>query len=151
MTILGIESSCDECAAAVVIDGKEILSNVVATQIPFHAIYDGVVPEIASRKHTEWISQVVEEALGKAGIHPSRVDGVAATAKPGLLGSLLVGLSFAKPAPLCGYYFGENSSYHACKKLQDEFPFMLRARERAECSRLSFFGTPCFRRTYHYL
>ncbi len=96
MTILGIESSCDECAAAVVIDGKEILSNVVATQIPFHAIYDGVVPEIASRKHTEWISQVAGEALGKAGINPSLVDGVAATAKPGLLGSLLVGLSFAK-------------------------------------------------------
>jgi N6-L-threonylcarbamoyladenine synthase len=96
MTILGIESSCDECAAAVVVDGKKILSNVVATQIPFHAIYDGVVPEIASRKHTEWISEVVQEALDKAGLKASEIDGVAATAKPGLLGSLLVGLSFAK-------------------------------------------------------
>ncbi len=96
MKILGIESSCDECAAAVVVDGREILSNVVATQIPFHKIYDGVVPEIASRKHTEWISQVAEEALCKAGLTPSQIDGVAATAKPGLLGSLLVGLSFAK-------------------------------------------------------
>ncbi len=94
--VLGIESSCDECAAAVVVDGKEILSNIVATQIPFHEIYDGVVPEIASRKHTEWISQVAGEALEKAGLGPDRIDGVAATARPGLLGSLLVGLSFAK-------------------------------------------------------
>jgi N6-L-threonylcarbamoyladenine synthase len=96
MNILGIESSCDECAAAVVRDGEAVLSNVVATQIPFHAPYDGVVPEIASRKHTEWISAVVQEALDKAGVDPGKIDGVAATAYPGLLGSLLVGLSFAK-------------------------------------------------------
>jgi N6-L-threonylcarbamoyladenine synthase len=96
MKILGIESSCDECAAAVVEDGKRVLSNVVATQIPFHALYDGVVPEIASRKHTEWIYAVVREALDKAGIKAEEVEGVAATASPGLLGSLLVGLSFAK-------------------------------------------------------
>jgi N6-L-threonylcarbamoyladenine synthase len=96
MKVLGIESSCDECAAAVVEDGKILLSNVVATQIPFHAVYDGVVPEIASRKHTEWIYAVVKEALDKAGLDPGRLDGVAATAHPGLLGSLLVGLTFAK-------------------------------------------------------
>lgn len=96
MRILGIESSCDECAAAVVEDGRTILSSVVATQIPFHADFDGVVPEIASRKHTEWISGVVGRALGEAGLDPSGVDGVAATARPGLMGSLLVGLSFAK-------------------------------------------------------
>ncbi|MDR2096780.1 MAG: tRNA (adenosine(37)-N6)-threonylcarbamoyltransferase complex transferase subunit TsaD [Treponema sp.] len=96
MKILGIESSCDECAAAVVEDGRYILSNVVATQIPFHAIYNGVVPEIASRKHTEWIYAVVKESLDKAGLSPRGIDGVAATARPGLLGSLLVGLSFAK-------------------------------------------------------
>ncbi|GHT65668.1 tRNA N6-adenosine threonylcarbamoyltransferase [Spirochaetia bacterium] len=96
MKILGIESSCDECAAAVVEDGQRILSSVVATQIPFHAMYNGVVPEIASRKHTEWIYGVVKEALDKAGLGPEGVDGVAATAHPGLLGSLLVGLSFAK-------------------------------------------------------
>jgi N6-L-threonylcarbamoyladenine synthase len=96
MKVLGIESSCDECAAAVVEDGKRVLSNVVATQIPFHAVYNGVVPEIASRKHTEWIYGVVEEALNKAGIGPEGVEGVAVTAHPGLLGSLLVGLSFAK-------------------------------------------------------
>jgi N6-L-threonylcarbamoyladenine synthase len=96
MMILGIESSCDECAAAVVEEGRRVLSNVVATQIPFHAAYDGVVPEIASRKHTEWIYGVVREALDTAGLSPGGIRGVAATAHPGLLGSLLVGLSFAK-------------------------------------------------------
>ena len=96
MKILGIETSCDECAAAVVEDGEKILSNVVATQIPFHAAYNGVVPEIASRMHTEWISGVVREALDKASLKAGDVDAVAATAHPGLLGSLLVGLSFAK-------------------------------------------------------
>lgn len=96
MKVLGIESSCDECAAAVVEDGKKILSNVVATQIPFHEIYNGVVPEIASRMHTEWISGVVKTALSDAGCRPEDIDAVAATAQPGLLGSLLVGLSFGK-------------------------------------------------------
>jgi N6-L-threonylcarbamoyladenine synthase len=94
--VLGIESSCDECAAAVVEDGKKILSSVIATQIPFHAVYAGVVPEIASRKHTEWIHAVVKEALDKAGLDPGGVEGVAASSRPGLLGSLIVGLSFAK-------------------------------------------------------
>ncbi|MDR1239248.1 MAG: tRNA (adenosine(37)-N6)-threonylcarbamoyltransferase complex transferase subunit TsaD [Treponema sp.] len=96
MKVLGIESSCDECAAAVVEDGRRILSNVVATQIPFHAKYQGVVPEIASRKHTEWIYAVAGEALDKAGLGPEQIEGVAVTSRPGLLGSLLVGLSFAK-------------------------------------------------------
>ena len=96
MNVLGIETSCDECAAAVVEDGTKILSNVVATQIPFHAPYNGVVPEIASRKHTEWIYAVVKEALDKAALAPHHIDAVAATSRPGLLGSLLVGLSFAK-------------------------------------------------------
>jgi N6-L-threonylcarbamoyladenine synthase len=96
MKILGIETSCDECAAAVVEDGRSVLSNVVATQIPFHAPYNGVVPEIASRKHTEWIYNVVKEALDKANLAPKDINGVAVTNRPGLLGSLLVGLSFAK-------------------------------------------------------
>ena len=96
MKVLGIETSCDECAAAVVEDGKKILSNVILTQIPFHVAYNGVVPEIASRKHTEWINQVVQDALDKASLTPAGIDAVAATAQPGLLGSLLVGLSFAK-------------------------------------------------------
>jgi len=94
--VLGIETSCDECAAAVVEDGKKILSNVIASQIPFHAVYNGVVPEIASRKHTEWIYAVTKEALDKAGLAAGDIDAVAVTSRPGLLGSLLVGLSFSK-------------------------------------------------------
>ena len=96
MKVLGIESSCDETAAAVVEDGRFILSNVVATQIPFHEIYSGVVPEIASRKHAEWILPVVRRALDEAGMTVNDVDAVAATNRPGLMGSLLVGLTFAK-------------------------------------------------------
>ena len=96
MKILGIETSCDECAAAVVEDGTKVLSNVVATQIPFHAPFNGVVPEIASRKHTEWIYDVVKDALDKADMKPQDVDAVAVTNRPGLLGALLVGVSFAK-------------------------------------------------------
>ncbi|TFG83934.1 MAG: tRNA (adenosine(37)-N6)-threonylcarbamoyltransferase complex transferase subunit TsaD [Spirochaetales bacterium] len=96
MRILGIESSCDECAAAVVEDGRRVLSNVVATQIESHAVFNGVVPEIASRLHVEWIQDVVSRALADAGTGMSEIDGVAVTIKPGLAGSLLVGLSFAK-------------------------------------------------------
>lgn len=96
MLVLGIESSCDECAAAIVEDGHRILSNVVMTQIPLHERYQGVVPEIASRAHAEWIMGAVKRSLAEAGIGIDAVGGVAATAKPGLIGSLAVGLSFAK-------------------------------------------------------
>lgn len=96
MTILGIETSCDECSAAVVVDAKEILSNVIATQIELHKPYQGVVPELASRLHTEWIEQVVDAAISKAGITKEVLDAVAFTNRPGLLGSLLVGVNFAK-------------------------------------------------------
>ncbi len=96
MKVLGIESSCDETACAIVEDGKKILSNVVATQIPFHQIYKGVVPEIASRKHAEWILPVVRQALSEASLSLDDVDAVAATNRPGLMGALLVGLSFGK-------------------------------------------------------
>lgn len=96
MKVLGIESSCDETAAAVVEDGRKILSNVVATQIPFHEIYQGVVPEIASRKHIEWILPVVKQALTEASMSLDDIDAVASTNRPGLMGSLLVGLTFAK-------------------------------------------------------
>jgi len=94
--ILGIESSCDECAAAVVEDGTRVLSSVVLSQVDFHKPYYGVVPEIASRKHIEWIRAVIQDALGQAGMPAADVDGVAVTFRPGLIGSLLVGLSFAK-------------------------------------------------------
>lgn len=96
MKILGIESSCDETACAVVEDGRKILSNVVATQIPFHQQFNGVVPEIASRKHAEWILPVVNQALVEANLSIDQIDGIAATNRPGLMGSLLVGLTFGK-------------------------------------------------------
>ncbi len=96
MTILGIETSCDECSAAVVVDAREVLSNVIATQIELHKPYQGVVPELASRLHTEWIEQVVDASLKQAGIKKEELDAVAFTNRPGLLGSLLVGTSFAK-------------------------------------------------------
>lgn len=96
MKVLGIESSCDETAAAIVEDGKKIISNVVATQIPFHEIYKGVVPEIASRKHAEWILPVVRQALAEANMTLDDIDAIASTNRPGLMGALLVGLTFAK-------------------------------------------------------
>ncbi|MCH3916393.1 MAG: tRNA (adenosine(37)-N6)-threonylcarbamoyltransferase complex transferase subunit TsaD [Spirochaetia bacterium] len=96
MNVLGIETSCDECSAAVVKDGNQILSNVIATQIELHKPYEGVVPELASRLHTEWIDQVVAAALKQAGLDATDVDAVAVTSRPGLMGSLLVGLNFAK-------------------------------------------------------
>ena len=96
MLVLGIETSCDECSVAVVEDGRNILSNVIATQIELHRPFDGVVPELASRKHTEWIVSVYRQALDEAGIDLEALGGVAATSRPGLSGSLLVGHSFAK-------------------------------------------------------
>lgn len=96
MKVLGIESSCDETAASIVEDGHVILSNVIATQIPFHQIYKGVVPEIASRKHVEWILPVVNQALKEANLTIDDIDAVAAANRPGLMGALLVGLTFGK-------------------------------------------------------
>ncbi len=96
MIVLGIESSCDECSVAIVRDGEEILANIVATQIEEHLEYQGVVPEIASRLHAEWIVPVYRDAIKAAGIKPSDIDAVAVTARPGLVGSLMVGVCFAK-------------------------------------------------------
>lgn len=95
MKILSIESSCDETAAAVV-EGRTVLSNIVATQIAEHRIYGGVVPEIASRRHTEAISTVVRDAVSEAGLTLQDIDAVAVTHAPGLIGALLVGVNFAK-------------------------------------------------------
>lgn len=96
MRVLGIETSCDECSASVVVDASVILSNVIATQIELHRPYQGVVPEIASRLHTEWIAQVVRSAIRQAGLGVEDIDAVAVTNRPGLLGSLLVGVNFAQ-------------------------------------------------------
>jgi len=96
MKILGIESSCDETAAAVVEDGIKILSSSVNSQIKEHQKFGGVVPEIASRRHTENIIPVVQDALSRAGTSLKEIDGIAVTAAPGLIGALLVGVNFAK-------------------------------------------------------
>ncbi|MCR5640435.1 MAG: tRNA (adenosine(37)-N6)-threonylcarbamoyltransferase complex transferase subunit TsaD [Lachnospiraceae bacterium] len=108
--ILAIESSCDETAAAIVVNGREVRSNIISTQIPLHTLYGGVVPEIASRKHTERINQVVTAALEEAGETLDSIDAVAVTYGPGLVGALLVGvaeakaIAFAKKLPLVGVH-----------------------------------------------
>ncbi|MFH1117601.1 MAG: tRNA (adenosine(37)-N6)-threonylcarbamoyltransferase complex transferase subunit TsaD [Pseudomonadota bacterium] len=108
MLVLGIETSCDETAAAVVRDGREKLSDVVVSQIDVHKEFGGVVPELASRKHIEAISPVIEKALEDAGIEVSAIQGIGVTRGPGLIGSLLVGIGAAKgmalalDMPLCG-------------------------------------------------
>ncbi len=96
MRVLAIETSCDDTGAAVLLDGREILSNVISSQVSVHQRYGGVVPELASRKHIEMIVPIVEEALERAGVTLKEIDGIAVTQGPGLVGSLLVGLSFAK-------------------------------------------------------
>jgi N6-L-threonylcarbamoyladenine synthase len=94
--VLGIESSCDETAAAVVAAGREIRSSVVASQVETHSAYGGVVPEIASREHFRRIGPVIDQALGDAGVSMATIDGIAVTSGPGLVGALLVGISYAK-------------------------------------------------------
>jgi len=96
MLVLGIESSCDETASAVIEDGRVIRSNVIASQIETHAPFGGVVPELASREHLDRIVPVVESALNDAGVELEQIDGIAVTQGPGLIGSLLVGISYAK-------------------------------------------------------
>ncbi|RMF85553.1 MAG: tRNA (adenosine(37)-N6)-threonylcarbamoyltransferase complex transferase subunit TsaD [Planctomycetota bacterium] len=100
MRILGIETSCDETSAAVVIDGREVCSNVVSSQVDLHARYGGVVPEIAARAHIERIALIIEQALADAGIAFDDVDAIAVTDGPGLVGSLLVGVTAAKTLAL---------------------------------------------------
>ncbi len=96
MIVLAIETSCDDTCAAVILDGRKILSNVVSSQVSVHQKYGGVVPELASRKHIESIVPIVTEALAAAKVTLKEIDGIAVTQGPGLVGSLLVGLSFAK-------------------------------------------------------
>ena len=108
--ILAIESSCDETAAAVVKNGREVLSNIIYSQIALHTEYGGVVPEIASRKHIEKINQVIEQALSEAHMKLEEMDAIAVTYGPGLVGALLVGvsaakaISFASGIPLVGVH-----------------------------------------------
>ena len=108
MIVLAVESSCDETSVAIVRNGKEVLSNVVLSQIDIHKAFGGVVPEIASRNHIEYITRVFDEALSKANMTPKDIDLVAVTEGPGLIGSLLVGINaasafaFANQIPLMG-------------------------------------------------
>ena len=108
--ILAIESSCDETAAAVVKNGRTVLSNIISSQIGLHKLYGGVVPEIASRKHIEKINQVIEEALKEAGVTLEDLSAVGVTYGPGLVGALLVGVAeakaicFARDLPLVGVH-----------------------------------------------
>ena len=129
--ILAIESSCDETAAAVVKNGREVLSNVISSQIALHTLYGGVVPEIASRKHIEKINQVVEEALEEAGTTLQQIDAIAVTYGPGLVGALLVGvsaakaISFATGIPLVGVHHIEGHiSANFIENKQLEPPFV---------------------------
>lgn len=128
--ILAIESSCDETAAAVVVDGRDVLSNIISSQIAQHKLYGGVVPEIASRKHIEKINQVVKLALEEANTSLSDIDAVAVTYGPGLVGALLVGVShakalaFAADKPLIGVNHIEghiNANYITNKALEPPF------------------------------
>ncbi|GAB4451864.1 MAG: tRNA (adenosine(37)-N6)-threonylcarbamoyltransferase complex transferase subunit TsaD [Armatimonadaceae bacterium] len=117
MKVLGIETSCDETSAAVVADGRRMLSNVVASQMAEHARYGGVVPEVASRRHVEEINRVLRQALSDAGITLREVDAIAVTNRPGLLGALLVGVTAAKSlaqalqVPLVGIHHIEAHLY----------------------------------------
>ncbi len=134
ITILAIESSCDETAAAVVKNGREILSSVISSQIELHKIYGGVVPEIASRKHIEKINQVIEEALRQADVTLDDIDAVGVTYGPGLVGALLVGvaeakaISYARKIPLVGVHHIEghiSANFIEHRELEPPFPCLV--------------------------
>src|SRR5689334_21336057 len=120
MLVLGIETSCDETAAAVIRDGREIVSSVISSQIKTHEKFGGVVPELASRERLDKIVTIVEEALSRAQVTQQQVDGIAVTNGPGLVGSLLVGVSYAKAMayalnkPLVGVNHIEGHIYSVC-------------------------------------
>ena len=128
--ILAIESSCDETAAAVVVNGREVRSNIISSQIALHTIYGGVVPEIASRKHIEKINQVITEALNQADMILEDIDAIGVTYGPGLVGALLVGvaeakaISYARNIPLVGVHHIEghiSANYIEHKELEPPF------------------------------
>lgn len=130
ITVLAIESSCDETAAAVVKNGREVLSNIISSQIDIHKTYGGVVPEIASRKHIEKINQVIDEALGESGRTLEDMDAICVTYGPGLVGALLVGvgvakaISYAAGKPLVGVHHIEghiSANYIANPELEPPF------------------------------
>ncbi|MDY5775677.1 MAG: tRNA (adenosine(37)-N6)-threonylcarbamoyltransferase complex transferase subunit TsaD, partial [Lachnospiraceae bacterium] len=128
--ILAIESSCDETAAAVVVNGRDVRSNVISSQIALHTLYGGVVPEIASRKHIEKINQVIQQALEEADMKLEDMDAIAVTYGPGLVGALLVGvaeakaIAYASQKPLVGIHHIEghiSANYIENKELEPPF------------------------------
>lgn len=130
-TILAIESSCDETAAAVVVDGRKVKSNIIYSQIELHKLYGGVVPEIASRKHVEKINQVIQSAIDEANVTWDDIDAIAVTYGPGLVGALLVGVSaakalaYAKKKPLVGVHHIEGHiAANYIENAELEPPFM---------------------------
>lgn len=141
VTLLAIESSCDETAAAIVVNGRKVLSNVISSQIDIHKLYGGVVPEIASRKHIEQINQVIEQAFVDAEKTLDDVDGICVTYGPGLVGALLVGvgaakaISYASGKPLIGVHHieGHISANYICHPELDAL-FVSRGIRRAQSS-----------------
>ncbi len=134
MNILGIETSCDETSAAVVTDGREVRSNVIASQADMHARYGGVIPELASRQHVERLLPVIEESLEEAGLSYDDLDALAVTNRPGLLGALLVGVSaakalaYARQLPLLAVHHLEGhvySNFLAAPDLVEAFPLLV--------------------------
>ena len=130
MNILGIDTSCDDTSASVVVDGKEILSNIVSSQSDIHKKYGGIVPELASRRHIEMILPVVDESLNKANISLKDIDVIAVCYGPGLIGSLLIGCGFAKAAgyakniPIVAVNHLEGHIFSAFLEAKPEFPFL---------------------------
>lgn len=130
MLLLALESSCDETAAAVVRDGRQVLSNLIASQVDLHAVYGGVVPELASRRHLEVINPLVEEALNEAAVRQGDLEGIVVTRGPGLVGALLVGVSFAKAyayaldIPLLGVHHIEGHIQAIQLEEKVDYPFL---------------------------
>ncbi len=150
VTILAIESSCDETAAAVVVNGRDVKSNIISTQIPIHTLYGGVVPEIASRKHIERINQVIREALREAGTTLQEMDAIAVTYGPGLVGALLVGVAEAKAIayalgkPLVGVHHIEghiSANYIEDKGLEPPFLCLVVSGGHTHLVRVADYGT----------
>lgn len=147
--ILGIESSCDETAAAVVKNGREVLSNIISSQIAIHTQYGGVVPEIASRKHVENINGVIERALAQADVTLDDIDAIAVTYGPGLIGALLVGvaeakaIAYAKSKPLVGVHHIEGhvcANYIQNKDLEPPFLCMIVSGGHTHLVKVSDYG-----------
>lgn len=150
IAILAIESSCDETAAAVVINGRVVKSNIISSQIALHTLYGGVVPEIASRKHIEKINQVIEEALKEANMTLEDIDAIGVTYGPGLVGALLVGvaeakaISFAKNIPLVGVHHIEghiSANYIENKELEPPFLCLVVSGGHTHLVKVNQYGT----------